>query len=60
MATFTYRFLTHWVTTDQEVTGYIERYEVQPSEVMEIENGALPDEVLHIEDPAFELVNSVE
>jgi hypothetical protein len=56
MPTFTYRFTTHWVTTDQEVTGYIERYEVQPNEIIEIENGALPNEVLQIVDPVNDLV----
>lgn len=49
---YTYRFATHWVTTSDELTGYIERFEVTPSEVEAIEAGELPNEVLQVEDPA--------
>lgn len=52
----TYRFATHWVTTDEELTGYIECFDVTPAEVEAIEAGELPNEVLNIEDPVQEVV----
>lgn len=54
MITYTYRFPTHWVTTSDELTGYIDRFEVTPAEVEEIESGVLPDEVLNVPDPYLE------
>ncbi len=48
---YTYRFPTHWTTTSDELTGYIERFIVPPEVLPYIENGELPDVALHIEDP---------
>lgn len=52
---YTYRFATHWTTTSDELTGYIERFEVTAAEVNAIESGTPPDEVLDITDPAVEV-----
>ena len=54
MTTYTYRFKTHWTTTDEELTGYIDRFVVPPEDIQRIEDGELPDEVLQIEDPVQE------
>lgn len=51
---YTYRFATHWTTTSDELTGYIERFVVPPEQVEAIEAGELPNEVLQIEDPVTE------
>jgi hypothetical protein len=48
---WTYRYATHWITTPDELTGYIERFEVTPEQELEIEAGAMPDQVLAIVDP---------
>lgn len=48
---YTYRFATHWTTTSDELTGYIERFEVTPDQVVAIEHGVNPDEALEITDP---------
>ncbi|UOF78928.1 hypothetical protein [Caudoviricetes sp.] len=48
---YTYRFDTYWTTTSEELTGYIDRFEVQPEDVSLIEQGEMPNEVLHINDP---------
>lgn len=50
MTIYAYRFTTHWITTDQEITGYIERFEVQPENLQEIEDGDPPELVLSVED----------
>jgi len=36
----TYNFGTHWVTTDEELTGYIDCFDVTPEEAVLIEEGA--------------------
>lgn len=36
----TYNFGTHWVTTDEELTGYIDCFDVNPEEAVLIEEGA--------------------
>ena len=36
----TYNFGTHWVTTEETLTGYIEYFDVTPEEVESIDNGA--------------------
>lgn len=36
----TYNFGTHWVTTSEELTGYIEVFDVTEDEVVLIEEGA--------------------
>lgn len=51
MTIFAYRFPTHWITTDEELMGYIERFEVPPEELHRIEEGQPPEEVLQVEDP---------
>lgn len=51
---YTYRFATHWITTTDELTGYIERFEVPPAYLHLIEAGAMPDEALGVEDPFIE------
>lgn len=48
---YTYRYATHWITTADELTGYIDRFEVTPQQELAIEAGAMPDEVLAIDDP---------
>jgi len=51
MPIYTYRFNGHWTTTSDELTGYIERFEVTEAEALAIEGGAMPDEVLGVIDP---------
>ncbi len=41
----TYKFGTHWVTTEEELTGYISCFDVTPEEVVLIEEGANLEEV---------------
>lgn len=48
---YTYRYNTHWITTTDELTGYIERFDVTPEQTIAIEAGANPDEVIGVEDP---------
>ena len=36
----TYNFGTHWVTTDQELSGYIDCFEVTLEQTLLIEEGA--------------------
>lgn len=54
MPTYTYRFPTHWTTTDEELDGYIDRFEVTPEEKELIDEGGQPEVVLEIKDPISE------
>ena len=36
----TYNFGTHWVTTNDELTGYLEAFDVTEEEALLIEEGA--------------------
>lgn len=48
---YTYRYNAHWITTTDELTGYIERFVVTSEQSDAIDAGAMPDEVLGVEDP---------
>jgi hypothetical protein len=54
MSIYTYRFPTHWTTTEEELVGYIERFELTPGEQIAIDEGELPNVVIDQPDPLEE------
>lgn len=55
----TYRFSHYWLTTDRELTAeeradLLGEFDVPPEELLAIEGGGTPDEILAVEDPYIE------
>ena len=48
MPKYTYKFEGFWVTTDEDLTDYLEKVEVTDQEAELIDEGGIPDEIIPV------------